>query len=202
MMQIDMKEVIPKKSLPRFQGDKRIWLDPVEFEIEELEDKYRVSFLSTRGKGRKTFSVMLPKTIDINTKFKCALVAYMCEGSNLEKGIYTDNSGNKGKNISFSNSDWWLIKLVVDEFQKLGITKDMWRSRLRLYAEHDDESEKRWWSEKLGIPINNFRIRERLEGDRKKASYAPHGGCVIELWSVIFSALIHNLINLFKQNKI
>ena len=201
-MLIDMKDIIPKKSLPRFQGDKRIWLDPVKFKIEKLREVYYVSFLSTRGRGRRKFSAVLPKTININIKIKCALVAYMCEGTNLAKGIYTENSGNKGKNISFSNSDWWLVKLVVDEFQKLGIARDMWRPRLTLYAEHKDELEIKWWSEKLEVPSANFKIRERLEGDKKKVSYSTHGGCVIELWSVIFSALIYNLISLLRQNKL
>jgi hypothetical protein len=44
---------------------------------------------------------------------------------------------------------------------------------------------------------------KRLEGDIKKTSYSTHGGCIIvEFWSVIFSALINNLINSLKQNKI
>ena len=91
-MLIDMKKLIPKKSLPRFRGDKRIWLNPVKFEIEELRGRYKVSFYSTKGKGRRKFSVSLPKTVDIDTKFKCALVAYMCEGTNPRKG---KNGGQK-----------------------------------------------------------------------------------------------------------
>ena len=78
----------------------------------------------------------------------------------------------------------------------------MWHVRLRLFPQHNPEKEKKWWSKKLGIPIENFKIKEISKGDERKKSYAPHGGCFIELYSVIFSALLDNLINLFKHNLI
>jgi len=126
----------------------------------------------------------------------------MCEGRNLRKGIYTKNSGNKGKNISFTNTDIWLIKLIIDEFRKIGINRKIWKSRLDLYVQHNVNIEKRWWSRKLQISIDNFRIRENLKGDINKSSYSPHGTCIIELYSVIFSALLDNILNLLKENKI
>jgi hypothetical protein len=201
-MLIDTINLIPKKSLPRFQGDKRIWLDPVEFQIDELKETYKVSFWSNRGIGKRKFSESIPKKISFDDKFKCALVAYMCEGRNLRKGVYTKNSGNKGRNISFSNTDLWLTKLIVDEFEKLGIKRERWKSRLDLYIQHSIYIEKIWWSKKLHISIGNFKIREKLKGDIKKSSYSPHGICSIELYSVIFSALLDNIINLLKENKI
>jgi hypothetical protein len=194
--------IIPRKSLPRFQGDKRIWLKPVKFEVEKIKNGVKISFLSTRGIGRRRFSETIPKIININDKFKTSLVAYMCEGTNLRKGIYTENSGNKGKNISFSNNDPWLVKLIVDEFQKIGVSKNKWKVRLTLYSQHIVESERNWWSNFLNIQLANVKVRKRLQGEKIKSTYALHGGCIVEIYSVIFSALIDNLINLIKNNKL
>jgi len=201
MISIDTINLIPNESIPRFQSDKRMWLDPVEFQIEKVNEGYKISFLSTRGMGKRRFFEILPQRIEVNDNFKCALVAYMCEGTDLRKGIYTKNSGNKGKNISFTNTDSWLIRLVIDEFQKIGIRRERWKARLDLYPQHDNETEKLWWSTNLNIPLNNFKIRSRPKGQEGKESYAIHGICVIECWSVIFSAIIDNLINLLKEGK-
>lgn len=55
-MIIDTKDIIPEKSLPRFNSQRRIWLNPAEFNIDADSEFCVVSFLSTRGKGRRRFS--------------------------------------------------------------------------------------------------------------------------------------------------
>lgn len=201
-MLINMKEIIPEISLPRSQGDKRIWLYPVKFEVEGLPEFYRVSFYSARGMGRRKFSEFLPKTIDIDDEFKMAIVAYMCEGVKPAKGAYTASSGNKGKNIGFSNSDLWLITLIIDQFQKIGIKREKWSVWLSLFEEHDDEKEKIWWSENLKVPYDNIKLKKKSLGNSKKIGYLSHGICSIEVYSVIYAAIIVNLINFLKQNNI
>jgi len=65
----------------------------------------------------------------------------------------------------------------------------------------DREKEINWWKQKLDID-QKFKIRAVLEGNPNKKTYAPHGRIRIELSSVMHSAIIDNLMNLMKQNKL
>ena len=201
-MLVNIKDIIPEYSLPRYDPNKKKWLTSVKFSVSENGNSYEISFLTNSGRGKRRVSEFVPKFLLLDSKFKSALIAYMCEGTDLQKGINTNCAGNKGKSIQFSNSDVWLLKLIVNEFKKIGITEQKWRCYLSLFSQHNDEHEKKWWSENLGIPITRIKIKETLMGDPSKQSYNPHGRFRIEIYSSIYASLIDNLISLLRKNKI
>jgi len=201
-MLVDTKDIVPEYSLPRYDPNKKRWLKPVKFSVSERKNCYEVSFLTNRGCGERKISEFIPKLLSLDSKFISALIAYMCEGTDLRKGINTNCAGNKGKSIQFCNSDAWLLKLIVNEFKKIGIIEQKWRCYLTLFTQHNDENEKKWWSEILGIPIKRIKIKEKLIGDPSKKLYNPHGRFRIEVYSSIYASLIDNLINLLKNDKL
>lgn len=201
-MNLDTKSILPKITLPRYNATKRIWLKPRKFYIEPIRGYYKISFLTRRNTGDFEVSRLLPRKINLNDKFKCALTAYLCEGTQMGKGVFTQSSGQKGKNVSFSNTQPWLIKLVIDDFRKIGIRRDDWRVRLQLYTQHNIGKEKIWWSKELGVPIERIKSIKVSEGDIKRSYRAPHGRAEIGIESVILASVISNLLNLLKKDKL
>lgn len=201
-MLVDTKNIVPEFTLPRYNCDKKIWIKAEKIFVDKTEDKYEVYYFVNRNTGKMKYVYNLPKYIELDERFKLAIVAFMCEGTDPKKGIFTKFSGNKGRSIQFSNSDYWLVKLIVDEFEKLGISRDKWAVYLTLFPEHETKKEIKWWSKILNIKGERFRLHEILEGNPDKKSYNPHGRVRIETTSVVHTAIIDNLINLTKENKL
>jgi len=201
-MFIDMKKIIPKKTLHRFNVTKWKWLSQVKLNVKDLGSKYEVWYFTKRNKGNYKISLTVPKRIDINDSFKCALTAYVCEGTKINKGVNTNSSGQKGKNIHITNGDYWILKLIIDEFEKIGMKRDRWRVILDLFSQHNIKKEKIWWSKKLKISLKNFYKTRMHIGDIRKAYREPHGRACIRRESVIFGAIISNLINLLITDKL
>jgi hypothetical protein len=128
-------------------------------------------------------SVTVPVYVDCDGGLKAAVVAYQCEGD--------DPNRANGVRIGLNNSDWRIVRLVVNEFEKLGLKREKWNVRLELYrGVHYEKIEKRWWSEKLGIPLNSFTKPTWFEGNKDKKEYNPHGRVRIQRSSPIFAAII------------
>lgn len=201
-MLVDIKEFLPKKTLNRFNVTKWKWLSQVKLNADDLGDSYEVWYFTKRNKGKYKISKVIPKKVDINDFFKCALTAYMCEGTKINKGSNTSSSGQKGKNISVANTEYWILKLIIDEFEKIGLQRNKWRMILDLFSQHDAQKEKLWWSKKLNLPIENFYKVRMHQGDPSKEYRALHGICHMRRESVIFGAIISNLINLLINNEL
>lgn len=199
---MDMKKLIPSKTLHRFNVTKWKWLSQVKLNIRDLGDSYEVWYYTKRNKGNYKISKIVPKKVDVNDYFKCALIAYLCEGTKISKGANTHSSGQKGKNIHITNGDHWILKLVIDEFEKIGISRGKWRVVLDLFSQHNIEEEKIWWSKKLKLPLENIYKTYVYPGDITKAYREPHGRARIRCESVIFGAIISNLINLLMNDKL
>ena len=131
----------------------------------------------------RTVSVTVPRYLEYDEAFKAALVAYQCEGDNPIR--------SNGVRIGLNNSNWRIVRLVVDEFEKLGLRREKWNVRLELYEGlHQEEIEKRWWSEKLAIPVNSFTRPTWFKGQSGKQDYNPHGRARIQRSSPIFAAIV------------
>ncbi len=86
------------------------------------------------------------------------------------------------------------MRLVVDEFEKLGLKRDAWNVRLELYrGEHEEKAEKKWWSAKLAIPVHCFSNPSWFEAHEDKRGYNLHGRARIQRSSAIFAAIIANV---------
>lgn len=200
-MLIDIKNIIPVNSLPRYNCESRKWLLPLRFRIKETSKYCVVSYKTKRGTGNTTFHVKFPKKVEITPKFKCALVAYLCEGCNPLKGVYTDSSSNKGRQITTINSDFWILKLIINEFEKLGIDRERWKVRLTIFKNMCGNIKKFWWHKKLKIPLDRFSKVNRIKGNPIKSSYNPQGRAQIELVSLVHAAIITKLFRLLMTHK-
>ena len=201
-MIVDMDKLVPSETLHRFNVTRWQWLSPVKLNLKDLGDGYEAWYLTKRNKGNFKISANIPKTVNITDSLKCALVAYMCEGTKINKGANTVSSGQKSKNISVVNGDYWILKLVIDEFEKVGFARNRWRIILDLFSQHDVKKEKMWWKEKLDVPLENIYKIKMHEGDISKSYRQPHGCATIRRESVILGAIISNLINLLMNNKL
>ncbi len=190
-MQTNAQDFVPSTTLRRWAGYKEGRKRPLEPERlnvvcgeKDCEVSYVVSITPKNGSPySRTVSVTLPKYIDYDDKLKAAVTAYRCEGD--------DPNRANGVRIGLNNSDWGIVKLVVTEFEKLGLRRERWNVRLELYeGVHDEKTEKRWWSEKLGIPLHCFTTPTWFEGKKGKEEYNPHGRTRIQRSSPIFAAIV------------
>jgi len=200
-MLIKMKTLLPNNTLIRKRKNKVLLPSPIFMEEKKgsllLYHLFKSSY-SFNGKGNlqnHRSEEILPKIIDIDENFKLALVAYLCEGDKPEKG--------GGYRLGLNNSDWWIIKLVIDQFEKLGIKRARWNVRLELYInQHDEIKEKNWWSQILQIPIYRFTTSTWYESVPEKKDMTFHGRARIQLFSIIFASIIRNLLNKLKEGKL
>jgi len=133
----------------------------------------------------RTMSVSVPKTLDYSPRFKAAVIAYVCEGDDPKRA--------NGIRIGVNNSDWRIVRIVADEFEKLGLKRERWNVRLELYrGRHGETTEKKWWSEKLVIPLHCFTSPTWFKGIKGKEEYNPHGRARIQRSSAIFAAIINH----------
>jgi hypothetical protein len=192
-MQTDMRDFIPKTTLKRWAGykeGKKRPLEPEPLRVTRGESEYEVSYvviISPRNGlcYARDVSVSVPFNIEYDDSLKAAVIAYKCEGD--------DPIRANGVRIGLNNSDWRIIRLVVNEFEKLGLERERWNVRLELYeGVHDEKTEKQWWSEKLEIPLDCFTKPTWFEGVKGKEDYNPHGRARIQRSSPIFAAIIEN----------
>jgi len=187
----DIRDFIPKATLKRWasykEGRKRP-KEPENLEIvcnaNECKVSYTVTIKPVVGSSyARTMSVKVPKTLEYNSRFQAAAIAYICEGDDPKRA--------NGIRIGLNNSDWRIVRIVVDEFEKLGLKREKWNVRLELYhGAHDETSEKKWWSKKLKIPFNCFTRPTWFEGTIGKEEFNPHGRARIQRSSAIFAAII------------
>lgn len=190
-MILDIRDFIPDNTLRRWssyrEGRKRPREpEPIRVACEESECKvlYTLTIKPKNGAPYvRTISVSVPRTLEYSPRFKAAVIAYICEGDDPKRA--------NGIRIGLNNSDWRIVRIVVDEFEKLGLKRERWNVRLELYRGHHKETaEKKWWSEKLGIPLHCFTKPTWFEGIKGKEEYNPHGRARIQRSSAIFAAII------------
>lgn len=198
---MNMRNVVPRTTLPRYNCTKKIWLAPAKLKIEDSNNEYEISFLTRRNSGVFKVVCRVPKSLEITDRFKCALTAYACEGTNQTKGLYSKFCGQKTRNVHITNSDPWILRIVIDEFEKLGMKREKWRIRLQIFSQHNEDREKLWWSKKLHVNARKIKC-SILKGDLSKDYMEPHGRAKVEVESVVFGSLVANLISLLKANRI
>lgn len=190
-MLTDIRYFIPQVTLRRWasysEGRKRP-REPERLEITFEEKECRVSYTSSiepniGSSYSRTTTAFVPKALDYNNQFQAAVIAYLCEGDDPKRA--------NGVRVGLNNSDWRIIRLVVNEFEKLGLKRERWNVRLELYqGKHDETLETKWWSEKLGIPLRCFSTPTWFEGTKDKEGFNPHGRARIQRSSSIFAAIV------------
>ncbi len=190
-MRLDARNFIPDSTLIRWasyeEGRKR----PRETEslkISDRESEYEVSYTLTVNpvnatSYKRTILTFVPRTLEYDVRFQAAVMAYICEGDDPKRA--------NGIRIGLNNSDWRITRLVVDEFEKLGMKREGWNVRLELYrGEHREMEEKEWWSKMLRIPIRCFTKPTWFDGSKEKENYNPHGRARVQRSSAIFAAIV------------
>ena len=87
--------------------------------------------------------------------------------------------GNKGDFI-ITNSDPLLMKVFVQGLIKIfNIKMDEISVSIRIYDDLNQHSCKLYWSKEIGVPIDNFRSANILEG--KKLGKLPYGMCRVRV---------------------
>jgi hypothetical protein len=190
---LDMRVFIPKTTLKRWasykEGKKRP-REPEQLEVtcDRMECKISYNMMVNPKAGSsyvRAVSTSVPRFLEYNAPFSAAVVAYICEGDHPRRA--------NGVRIGLNNSDWRIVRLVVNELEKLGLKREKWNVRLELYhGTHDETIEKKWWSEKLRIPLSCFTTPTWFEGTEGKEGFSPHGRARIQRSSVIFAAIIDN----------
>jgi len=192
-MLLDIREFVPNTTLRRWASYKEGRKRPREPEPirvvckdKECEVSYTMAIKPENAVPyERTISISVPKIVDYNARFKAAVVAYLCEGDDPKRA--------NGIRIGLNNSDWRIVRIVADEFEKLGIHRERWNVRLELYrGEHGEMIEKKWWSEKLRIPVDCFTKPTWFEGGKGKEEYNPHGRARIQRSSAIFAAIVNH----------
>ncbi len=95
------------------------------------------------------------------------LMLYWCEGDKFAE--------NRTYKVAVTITDATLLKLFVDWLEQYyGVDREKIRLRLHLWnGAHEDEA-KRYWSDRLNIPIRNFtKTWIKGKGGRKKSH--PYG---------------------------
>jgi hypothetical protein len=188
---LDIRDFIPKAILKRWasytEGKKRP-REPEQLELACDERGCKISYNMTispkvGSSYVRAVSVSTPRFLEYDARFNAAVVAYVCEGDYPKRA--------NGVRIGLNNSDWRIVRLVVNEFEKLGLRREKWNVRLELYqGTHDEATEKEWWSEKLEIPLSCFTTPTWFEGTKGKEEFSPHGRARIQRSSTIFAAVI------------
>lgn len=192
-MVFDIKDFVPTTTLRRwasYEEKRKLPKKPEHLEVicgqNECKVSYSVTIKPTKGASyARTMSVSIPKALEYNSRFKAAIMAYVCEGDDPQRA--------NGIRIGLNNSDWRIVRIVVDEFEKLGLKREKWNVRLELYTGfHEEIVEKKWWSERLEIPLHCFTTPTWFEGIVSKKEFNPHGRARIQRSSAIFAAIIDN----------
>lgn len=189
----DIRDFIPNTTLRRWssykEGRKRP-REPEHLEVTCDEKECKVSYnMKIKPNGgssyARTVSVLVPRLLEYNSRFQAAVIAYMCEGDDPKRA--------NGIRVGLNNSDWRIVRIVVDEFEKLGLKREKWNVRLELYSGfHEEMAEKKWWSKRLEIPLHCFTMPTWFEGIVSKKEFNPHGRARIQRSSAIFAAIIDN----------
>jgi hypothetical protein len=190
-MKLGIQYFVPETTLKRwasYKEERKRPKEPEHLDVACDENECIASYTvamrpSNAASYSRKISVSLPRTLEYNTRFQAAIIAYMCEGDDPKRA--------NGIRFGLNNSDWRIVRIVVDEFEKLGLKREKWNVRLELYyGFHEETTEKKWWSEKLGIPMQCFTNPTWFEGIKGMEKHNPHGRARIQRSSAIFAAII------------
>ncbi len=96
-------------------------------------------------------------------------------------GLYMGEGFKMLDSVGFGNSNAKILRNYVDLLRSLyRLDESKLRCFLHLRADQIDEAEKKYWSEKLNIPLENFRKTQydaRTLGKQTRISY--HGVCAL-----------------------
>lgn len=99
--------------------------------------------------------------------------------------LYWGEGGKTGNAVSLSNTDPDVMKFFLKWIIQLGVPKEKMRVVLHLYSDMDEDVEKKFWSEVLNVPLENFRKTYRKETKLSGLTYKNgfgHGTCMVSVY--------------------
>jgi hypothetical protein len=159
-----------------------LWLRDMpltEERIRELRDFSETRIERTRETKRRKKEARL-EGVRKTVKEK---IAKLSEREIFLAGLFLywgEGGKTKETNVVLSNTDPSMIKFYIKWLELLGVPKDRLKIRINLYSDMNIEEEMTYWSEKLHVPLSQFRKPYMKESRRTDITYTQkftHGTC-------------------------
>ena len=156
-------------------------------------DKLIIEYLSRKRGGSNSKKVVIPRNLELSDELVTAIGLYYAEG----------NSSSFRRLSNISNIEPTLIKAAMTLFKELGITNEQLKARVKVYNKRlSDKKLIKFWSQKTGIPEQNFIRTSVTESKKTYTRNRPRpplfGQLEIYFSSVIVKDIIDNLIEKVK----
>lgn len=171
-----LRDIIPKE---RIVGSNRR-----EIQVKDIDnDKIRVWYSPIKGNGAKPFN--FPRKIKLEGRLAEAVGLYIGDGS--LKGSPSHSS--------FSNKDNDLVKFMVDFFLELGADISDITFHIN-YRKGNEKNIKGWWSEKINVSSQRFKISQTVRNRYSTMSLQVNG----VIFKIVLRALIEEVWTLLENN--
>ncbi len=191
------------KTLSISKGTASIWCKPIQLSQEQRDnllssgqqkmlDKRKSETIIRRRLDRTQAETEFLKFKN-NPLFLVGLSLYAGEGSKGELGA-----------VQVANCEPWILKKSIQFFELIGTPKEKITVNLGLHDQVDDQMAKIWWSEQLGIPLEQFRKSTYVVGKaskRLKGNVQPNGTCYIRFSNVRYMTKILKWLELLAKEQ-
>lgn len=156
--------------------------------------KNKIKIWYKNKKGRNPKPIILTRFLKLDKNFYEIIGMYFGDGLKSLSG-----SGNR--QIYFANTEWNLHKAWVDFLNKFDISKNELHYQIQIGERNekfDKDKIKKYWSDKLNLPLENFNKVSIKKNKRTKQNVV----LLIAFYSKIYSLLFRNLYNWCLENKL
>lgn len=167
----------------KFVPKKTLTDQPIE--IKKTDEKI---ILSSKPHYGPTSKLILNKEFDVDENFWFAL------------GLFTGEKTRDKRRVAVTNSNPFILKAVINMFEKIGITRDHWKgvvSSNSYYIKNPDEFKTKslkYWSNQLKIPENKILVTTYYRKPKRVRNTIPFGTMQLRIENVILVAMIDNII--------
>lgn len=140
------------RDLPRPEEDPQRAAEAKERRLEALRARVRRDRDERDAAGRELSAAAAASLGAITSRdlVLALAVSYWCEGSKTK-------AWNRGKRVTWMNSDPVLVALFLEGLELLGIERSRLALRLHIHEKADEVAARTWWSARTGVPLEQFR---------------------------------------------
>ena len=184
-----LKSVAAELSIP--QSTLSGWFQGIILTEEQraaLKANWRKTTAVARTKAAKTHRLNKRKRVEriqkqVRTDYEDILSAPSPEHVEIALAmLYLGEGTKQGCRLGLGNSDPAIVKFYVGALMRLyGVDTNSFRADLHLRMDQDGEGLKRFWSRKIGLPLNRFRYILRDKRTAGKPTYEGYKGvCYVD----------------------
>ena len=94
--------------------------------------------------------------------------------------LYWGEGSKTTRRLVLANSDPSALRLFRDWSEYFLEPNHGWRARINLHADNDEPSARRWWSDQLGMTLDDFtKSYVKPDGTGHRKNHLPHGVCTL-----------------------